>query len=114
MAKRGDRELLSDVQEAIGRIHAYTNALSYEKFRKDLKTQDAVVRNLAILGEAVKGLSADFKRKHKNIKWKDIAGMRDRLVHDYFGVNWEIVWDVVKTKLPELDAQLARLARTRR
>jgi len=53
--------------------------------------QDAVVRNLEIIGEAVKGLSPGFRKKHKNVRWLDIAGMRDRLIHDYAGVNWEIV-----------------------
>jgi uncharacterized protein with HEPN domain len=67
------------------------------------------LRNIAILGEAAKNLSAEFKRHHKNIEWKAIAGMRDKLVHDYFGVNWDILWDVVRTKLPDLKAKLKAL-----
>ena len=60
------------------------------------------MRNLEIIGEAVKVLSSDFRKKHQGVPWQDIAGMRDRLIHDYAGVNWDIVWDVLQTKLPEL------------
>lgn len=82
--------------------------MSSEAFLTDTKTQDAVVRNLEIIGEAVKGLSPDFRRAHKDIAWKDIGGMRGRLVHHYFGVNWDIVWDVIEHRLPELKKQLGR------
>jgi uncharacterized protein with HEPN domain len=71
--------------------------------------QDAVVRNLEIIGEAVKGLSPDFRTKHRAVKWRDITGMRDRLIHHYTGVNWSIVWDVIQAKLPELKNSLASL-----
>lgn len=70
----------------------------YDEFLKDTKTQDAVVRNIEIMGEAVKNVSDTFRNKCSKIKWKNIAGMRDRLIHDYFGVNW----DVVKKDLPQL------------
>lgn len=106
MPKRGDLEYAKDVKEAIRRIEAYTKRLSYQKFLKNIKTQDAVVRNLEIIGEAVKNISTNFKNKHKYVAWKNIAGMRDKLIHEYFGVNWSIVWDVVKHKLPELKSQL--------
>jgi uncharacterized protein with HEPN domain len=59
----------------------------------------------------VKGLSSDFKKEHKEIAWRDISGMRDRLIHHYAGVNWEIVWDVIQTKLPTLDARLGGRSR---
>lgn len=91
MPKRGDKEWVSDVSEAIGRIERYVAHESYKKFLKDAKTQDAVVRNLEIIGEAVKNISADFKKKHKSVEWRKIAGMRDKLIHSYFGVNLEIV-----------------------
>jgi len=102
MSKRGDIEFLSDIKEAIKRIEEYTEKIDYDKFLKDKKTQDAVVRNLQIIGEAVKNISADFRKKHADIEWKQIAGLRDKITHYYFGVNWDIVWDVAENKLPEL------------
>ena len=102
MSKRGDIEFLSDIKEAIKRIEEYTEKIDYDKFLKDKKTQDAVVRNLQIIGEAVKNIASDFKKKHTDIEWKKIAGLRDKITHYYFGVNWDIVWDVAKNKLPQL------------
>ena len=102
MSKRGDKEFLTDILEAIRRVEAYTTSMNYDKFLKDIKTQDAVVRNIEIIGEAVKNISSDFKEKHEDIDWKKIAGMRDKIIHFYFGIKWDIVWDVVKNKLPEL------------
>jgi uncharacterized protein with HEPN domain len=74
-----------------------------------LRTQDAVIRNIGIIGEAAKNISAEFKRLHKTIEWKAIAGMRNKLVHDYFGVNLDILWDVIRNKLRELKAKLKDL-----
>ena len=102
MPKRQDDGLVEDIGEAIERIQRYTRGISYEAFLKDTMVQDAVVRNLEIIGEAAKGFSVNFRKKHKNIAWQDIAGMRDRLIHHYTGVNWSIVWDVIQAKLPEL------------
>jgi uncharacterized protein with HEPN domain len=109
MSKRGDKEFLSDIKEAILRIDDYIGAMDYEKFLQDIKTQDAVVRNLEIIGEAVKNLSKDLKRKYKDIEWKDIAGMRDKIIHFYFGVKWDIVWSVVKDKLPALKEKVEEI-----
>ena len=106
MSKRADFELIDDIQEAIRRVEVYTKVMDYEQFLRDTKVQDAVVRNLEIIGEAVKNLSPDFRRKYKDLDWKRIAGFRDRVIHHYFGVNWDIVWDVVRHKVPELKAQL--------
>ena len=106
MPRRGDAEFAKDINEAIGRIKLYSNGMTYEAFLLDTKTQDAVIRNLEIIGEAVKRLSVEFRKGHKDVRWPDVAGMRDRLIHNYFGVNWEIVWDVIQTKLPGLKAAL--------
>ena len=107
MSKRRDADLVEDIREAIIRIERCTAGLTLDAFLADTKTQDATVRNLEIIGEAVKGLSSDFKKKHQDVPWQAIAGVRDRLIHDYAGVNWDIVWDVLQTKLPELRRQLA-------
>jgi uncharacterized protein with HEPN domain len=77
-----------------------------EDFLCDETLKRAVVRSLEIIGEATKKIPADFKVKWNSIKWKDMAGMRDRLIHDYMGVNYSIVWDVAKNKIPELYAQI--------
>jgi uncharacterized protein with HEPN domain len=109
MSRRGEREYLADIREAIQRIEQYTIGLSYGQFLADGKTQDAVIRNIEILGKAVKHPSAELIAAHADVKWKGIAGMRDKLVHDYFGLNLDILWDVVTTKLPPLRAQIDKI-----
>ena len=80
--------------------------ITKEEFIKDETIKRAVVRSLEIIGEASKKIPADFKIKWNNVKWKEMAGMRDRLIHDYMGVNYSIVWDVIKNKIPELSEQI--------
>jgi uncharacterized protein with HEPN domain len=110
MSKRQNPDLLCDIKEAIRRINIYLEDLNYEKFLEDAKTQDAVVRNLEIIGEATKNLSEGLKKKYHNIPWKELAGVRDRLIHQYFGVNFEIVWTVAKHELPELGKQIEKIS----
>jgi uncharacterized protein with HEPN domain len=102
MSERRQQEYLADMREAIVRIQTYTTAITYGQFLADSKTQDAVIRNIEILGEAAKHVPTTLTRAHPEIEWKSIAGMRDKLVHDYFGVNLDILWDVLTTKLPAL------------
>jgi uncharacterized protein with HEPN domain len=113
MSKRGDGEYLADIREAIQRIHAYTTDLSYAQFLADERTQDAVIRNIEILGEAVKHLTAELTATHPEVEWKSITGMRDKLVHEYFGVNLDILWDVLASKLPPLRVQIERIIQSR-
>lgn len=80
--------------------------LTKDDFLQDETLKRAVVRSLEIIGEATKKIPADFKIKWDSIKWKNMAGMRDRLIHDYIGVNYSIVWDVIKNKIPELYDQI--------
>ena len=93
-AQRRDSHYLEDIKEAIERILAYTAGLSYARFLEDLRTQDAVVRNLQVIGEAAKKLSAPFKHESEQLPWREMAGMRDKIVHDHFGINYETVWTV--------------------
>ena len=109
MSKREDTEFLNDMLEAINRINVYTEKISYKKFLQDIKTQDAVVRNLEIIGEAVKGVSKDFKEKYSRIPWKQLAGVRDRLIHQYFGVNYDIVWGIIKEGLFDLIKEIEKI-----
>lgn len=110
MSKRGDSELLCDIKEASRRISVYTDKLSLDEFKKNRKTQDAVIRNLEIIGEATKNLSIALKRKHHNIPWKEMAGLRDRLIHQYFGVNFDIVWKIIRQELPELASRIDKIS----
>ncbi|MFN2130317.1 MAG: DUF86 domain-containing protein [Anaerolineae bacterium] len=106
MSERGDEALLRDIREAVRRIRVYSQAMTYERFLADTKTQDAVIRNLEIMGEATKGLSAALREGHPNIPWKGMAGVRDRLIHRYFGVNLDIVWEIVTIEVPFLESQI--------
>ena len=109
MSKRGDFELICDIKEAIKRIEDYLDDLTFEKFLKDVKTQDAVVRNLEIIGEAAKGIAIELTQKYSNIPWKKLSGVRDRLVHHYFGVNLDIIWGIAKEDMPNLAAEMNKI-----
>lgn len=99
---RDYRLYLLDIMEAIRKITKYTDEEDFETFIKDDKTVDAVIRNLEIIGEAVKNIPEEVKEEYPDIRWKDIAGMRDKLIHDYFGVDYELVWKVIKEDMLEL------------
>lgn len=107
MSDRNDTELLADIQEAILRIQDYIRGYEYDDFVQDTKTQDAVIRNLEVIGEAAKGVSDGLRGRLAQVPWRSMAGLRDRLIHDYFGVNLDIVWEVVAHELPGVAAQLS-------
>lgn len=109
MSKRQDIDLIRDILECIKRIDMYTAEMNYKEFQKDFKTQDAVIRNIEILGEAAKSLSTTVKDSYPDIPWKQIAGTRDKLIHDYFGVNIDIIWAISKTDLPDLRIKILNL-----
>jgi uncharacterized protein with HEPN domain len=102
MSERGVPELIEDIIEAVKRIHEYAGNMDYAGFLKDKKTQDAIVRNLEIIGEAAKRVPSAFKTRHHLIPWKRMAGFRDVLIHHYFGINPEVVWAVAIDNLPQL------------
>lgn len=93
---------LDDIIESIKKIEKYTKGISYEEFARNDLVIDAVVRNLEIIGEAVKRLPTEIKRQHHNIEWKKVAGLRDILIHEYSGINIKIIWDVITNKIPSL------------
>ena len=109
MSKRKDSAIVLDMKEAADRIISYTMNMEYENFLKDSKTQDAVIRNIEILGEAAKLLSDDTKEKNLNIPWRDISGTRDKLIHEYFGINIDIVWEIAKNEVPYLSTLLEEI-----
>jgi uncharacterized protein with HEPN domain len=104
----GDAIYLGHILEAIRRIRSYV-AGGEEAFLADEKTQDAVLRNLQVIGEAAKKISADLVAGRPEIPWRSMTGLRDRVVHDYFGVSLAIVWDVVTHHLPALETDLRHL-----
>ncbi len=103
---RDSKVYLEDILEATRKITAYTTGLSKTVFLEDEKTIDAVVRNLEVIGEAVKKLPEDLRAQHSAVEWKKIAGLRDMLIHEYFGLDAEIVWDIVQHKVPALDREV--------
>lgn len=109
MSKREPGLLLDDVRVACDKITRYLAGLDQAAFLVDDKTIDAVVRNLEIVGEAVKQLPAEFKERHPRIPWHQIAGLRNRIVHDYAGVDLEIVWNITQTALPDFLLQIREL-----
>ena len=97
---------LNHILESISRIKEYTEKVNKEEFLDSKLIQDAVIRNFEIIGEATKQLDADFKNKYTFIEWKKIAGMRDKLIHDYLGVDLWAVWGVVENVVPKLEEQI--------
>jgi uncharacterized protein with HEPN domain len=106
MSKRTDQDYLDDIREAIARIEQYTDGYDFGSFLEDLRTQDAVVRNLEVIGEAAKSISGSLKDRYPTMPWKDLAGVRDKLIHHYFGINYEIVWRVIREELPLVIARI--------
>ncbi len=105
---KDERTYLTHAIEAIDAITDYT-ADGQKAFFSDGKTQDAVIRNIEIIGQAVKGISDDARALEPAVPWRQIVGMRDKLIHEYFGVDLVLVWDVVEQELPILRPQLEKL-----
>jgi uncharacterized protein with HEPN domain len=107
---KDDRVYLQHIRDALNDIANYCGG-DREGFFSDRMRQDATLRKLEVIGQAVKNLSEHTKSLQPDIPWKQIAGMRDKVIHDYFGVNLEIVWAVVQQELPKLSAAIAALLR---
>ena len=101
---------LDDILQSCARIREYVQGYDAKKLKGDQKTYDAVVRNLEVIGEAVKNLPEDVRKEHSEVEWKRIAGLRDILIHEYFAVDADIVWDVVQNKLPALEEKVREMS----
>ncbi len=97
---------MQDILEACRRVERYIFGLTYNDFLVDEKTQDAVVRNLEIIGEAAKNLPSELRKSHPSVPWRDMARMRDRLIHHYFGVNLDVIWEIITSDLPDVTPQI--------
>jgi len=104
-----DKAYLKHILDAISNIEKFIEGIEKEDFLSNVEKQYAVLRGLEIIGEATKNLSEKLKAKYPQIPWKEIVGMRDKLIHQYFGVNLDLVWETIKTKLPELKNQILRI-----
>lgn len=109
MSERDPALLFEDIREAIAKIVRYCEGLSRDAFLADEKTCDAVVRNLEIIGEAARQMPQTVREQYPEIPWHQMAGMRNRIVHDYAGVDLGILWTVITTSLPQLAEQLKNL-----
>ena len=102
MKKRSYRLYISDILEAMNNIETYVKDLTYETFIQNNMVKDAVLRNLEVIGEAAKNISKDIKTEYAGIPWKRIVGLRNIVIHEYFGVDMENIWKIITDNLPQI------------
>lgn len=108
---RSQRAYVQDILDAMEKAERYTEGVRFDEFAADEEKQDAVEWNFAVMGEAAKKLSNELRRKNDDLPWSDIARMRDRIVHGYFSVDLEILWETVNERLPQAKARLREILR---
>jgi uncharacterized protein with HEPN domain len=109
MKKTDDLTLLGDILDAILRVESYTHSATKEEFLENLMMQDAVMHQIEIIGEASNDVSEEFREAHSSLPWLQMRAIRNKIVHDYRGINLHIIWDTVKNDLPTLKAQVQSL-----
>jgi len=107
--KREFGDYIQDIIDSIKETEEFTKELSFDDFKEDKKTVNAVIRSLEIMGEAAKKIPDDLRRKYSKIPWKEMAGIRDKLIHEYHGVDLEIIWKVVKEELPPVKPNILKM-----
>jgi len=106
---KDDLVYIEHIQSSVNRIQSYTSGLNLDLFLESHMVQDAIVRQLEVIGEATKRISQDFRDQHQDIPWKDMAAMRDKLIHDYIEVDFKMVWNTARIDIPELERLLEAL-----
>ncbi len=101
--------VLEDMLESADQLRQYTADITFNEFAKNCMIQDAVVRRLEIIGEAAKGVPDEFRKKYPDVPWRDVAGARDILIHEYFRVDLELAWDMVKKDVPAFSTRIAQI-----
>jgi uncharacterized protein with HEPN domain len=112
MSNRQPKLLLEDILESAEKIITYTESLTYDEFIADSKTIDAVIRNFEIIGEAANRLPDELKDNNSEVDWHKLRGLRNRIVHGYFGINYKIIWSIIQEYLPELISRIQKLIDT--
>jgi len=112
MRKRDYRDYIQDILDSINDIENFIEGMSFEEFMRDKKTINAVVRSVEVIGEAVKKIPKTLRDKYPDIPWKKMAGMRDKLVHEYFGIDIEIMWKVAKDEIPSLKPSIQNILKS--
>lgn len=107
--KRDYRLFIEDIMDCIEKIEQFVGDLSFDEFVKDDKTSSAVVRKLEIIGEATKNIPMYIREKYEDLPWNDMAKMRDKIIHAYFGINYKIIWNVIKERLPEIKPTIRQI-----
>jgi uncharacterized protein with HEPN domain len=111
MKDRDYTDYIRDILISIQDVEEFTTGITFEDFLKDKKTIKAVIRSLEVLGEASKKIPDEVRNRYPSVPWKRMAGMRDKLIHEYFGVDLEIVWTVAKKELPPVKSSIEELVR---
>lgn len=114
MSERSYLDFLDDILESIRVIEDYVEGMTYEEFKEDRRTVDAVVRNFEVIGEAASNLPEELKDRHETVEWRGVVNFRNVLVHDYFRVDTGRVWDTIERNLPELRERIERVRETER
>ena len=109
MSKRHWRLFAEDILECVEKLESYVKGVTFEEFKSDSRTADAVVRNLEIIGEAAKYIPDEVRKRYSRLDWKAVVGLRNRIIHEYFGVDLEVIWRIIEKDVPILREQVRQI-----
>jgi len=109
MTDRDIKLYLKDILEAMGAVEKYVKDMNFEEFRNNDLVSSAVIRKFEIIGEATRHIPQTIRKKYQDIPWKTMVGFRDKLIHFYFGIKYDIVWETIKSRLPELKEKIKKV-----